>query len=222
MEEGVKSSSKLSVDLFQSPPISVIKQEHTLSRSKSGAKSEQKQELISRNRQASIQAFVDTPPRTQGHAFSFITFRQFEVDYTTTRLEIFTSVLLLTIGVLSIVTAAIFWITVIISLMALFTWRTPGQMLYDLIIRWLSDSPVNSPIWQQLYLGSGSDGLHLRLAVHFSSYLNSPVIYSIMNPVVSNNPWAWLFVIVFMFTSHYLLCFAYGCLSKLSLRLRLD
>lgn len=215
MSSALKSSSKLHQDLLQSPTDSVSKQDHTLlSQNKSGVKSEQRQEPT-RSKQVPLQPFVGIPPRAQSQAFNFITLGRFQIDSTITRARICTFVLLLTIKMLSILTATVFWLAAPIYLKTLLNWEAPGKILYELTLRYLSGSPSTTSIWRHIFPGTDySNSPHLRLTVHRSSYPHSPIIYSTSIPIFLDNPMVWIFVMVFMFTSHHLLCFAHECLSK--------
>lgn len=221
MSSGLKSSSKLHQDLLRSPPDSVSKQDYTLlSQTKSGVKSEQRQEST-RSKQVPLQPFVDIPPRTQSQAFNFITMGMFQIDSTITRVRICKYVLLLNIKILSILTATVFWLAAPIYLKTLLNWQAPGNILYELVLRYLSGSPSTTSIWRHLFPGTDySNSHHLRLAVHRSNQLHSPIIYSTSISLLLDNPMVWLFVMVFMFTSHCLLCFANDFLSKVSPTIR--
>lgn len=223
MSSGIKSSSK--TDQYQgqliTPQRSGFKQEPIpFSQNKSVAKSEQRQEST-RNKQVPLPPFVDIPPRSQSPPFSFIMLRRFQLDSTITRAWICKFILLLTIKILSILTAIVFWLTVPIYLKTLLSWQAPRKILYELTLRYFSDSPSTSSIWRHIFPGSDfSNSYHLRLTVHSTGYIHSPTLYSTAMTIIIDNPLIWLFVMVFMFISHHLLCFAHDCLSKVSPTIR--
>jgi hypothetical protein len=221
MSSGLKSSSKLHQDPPRSPPDSLSKQDFALlSQNKSGVKGEQRQEPTS-SEKVPVQPFVDVPPRAQSQAFNFITLGRFQIDSTVTRVRISKWVLLLTIKILSILTATVFWLATLICLKALLNWQSPWKIIYEFTLRYLSGSPRTAHIWRHIFPGTDcSNSHHLRLTVHTSSYLHSPIIYSTSIPLLLDNPMVWLLVIAFMFTSHHLLCFAHDCLSKVSPTIR--
>ena len=232
MSSGLKSSSKLRIDLLRTPPGSVSKQEYLQDyplppqdyslrpQNKSGVKSAQRQEPT-RSAQIPIQPFFDTPPRAESQAFNFITLGRFQTGSTITRIRICKWVVLLTIKILSILTATVFWLAAPIYLKTLLNWKAPGNIFYELTLRYLSGSPSTTSIWKHIFPGTDcSNSHHLRLAVHSSSYLHSPIIYSTSIPLLLDNPMVWLFVMVSMFNSHHLLCFAHDCLSRVSPTIR--
>lgn len=221
MSSGLKSSSKLHQDLLRSPPDSFSKQDDTLlSQNKSGVKSGQREEPT-RSQQVPVQPFVDTPPRAQSQTFNFITMRKFQIESTITRARICKSVLLLTAKMLSMVTAAVFWLSVLICLKTLLNWQAPWRILYELIVRWFSASTSTTSIWRLIFIGTNySDSYYLRLTVHRSSYLHSPSIYSISTPLLLENPMVWFSVMLLMFISHHLSCLAHDCLNKISPTIR--
>jgi hypothetical protein len=218
----LRHSSNLKIDLQRTPPRSGVKQDNTLlSKSKPDLNSESRPELprpeLSSRKQEPAQLLVEIPPKAQSQAFNFITMGRFQIGSSITRVRICKLLLLLTIKILSILTATVFWLSAPIYLKTLLNWQAPGKIFYELTLRYLSGSPPTTPIWRHIFPGTDcSNSHHLRLAVHSSSYLHSPIIYSTSIPLLLDNPIVWLFVMVFMFSSHHLLCFAYDCLSKVS------
>jgi hypothetical protein len=221
MSSGLKASPKPPQNLLQTPPDSLSKREFTvLLQNNSGFKSEQRQEPTS-SRKVPVQPFVDVPPTAQSQTFNFITMRRFQIDSTITRVRICKWVLLLTIKILSILTATVFWLAAPIFLKTLFSWEAPIKIFYELILRCISGSRSTTPIWRHIFPGTDyRNSYHLRLTIQPSSYLHSPIIYSASTPLLLDNPMVWLFVMAFMFTNHHLLCFAHDCLSKVSPTIR--
>jgi hypothetical protein len=214
---GLKSSSKLHQETLRSPPESLSKQDcDRLSQNKSGVKSTQREEPSS-CKQVPLQPCVVIPSRARSQAFNFITLGRFQVDSTITRLRICKLILLLTIKILSIQTAAVFWLASLICLKTLLNWQAPANILYELTYQYTLGSRSTTPIWSHIFPATDYiNSRNLRLTVHRSSYLNSPIIYSTSIPLIIDDPIVWIFVMVFMFVSHHLLCFAHDCLSKVS------
>lgn len=217
----VKSTSNPHPDLLRTPPGSFSKQDiPVLSLNKSPVKSERRQEPPSSTK-VPIQPFTDVPPRAQSRAANFITLGRFHIDSTITRLRICRWVLLLTIKMLSILTATVFWLATPIFLKNLLNWQAPGKIIYELTLRYLSNMPPTTPIWKNIFPGTDySNSPHLRLTVHASSYQHSPIIYTTSIPLILDNPMIWLVLLVSMFIGHHLLCFTHDCLSKVSPTIR--
>jgi hypothetical protein len=201
---------------LQTPQQSFSKQDSALpSQHKSGMKTPQRQESISRAK-VSIKSFLNIPPREPSYAFNFITMGRFQIDSTITRVRVFTWLLLLSIKIVSLLTATAFWLATIIFIKNLSEWDGPLKILY-FTLRYLGGSPPVDNLLRHIFFGTGYlSGPHLRLAVHTSNYINSPAIYSTSIPILHSNPFVWLFIMTFMFISHYLTCFAHDCLSKVS------
>ena len=222
-----RHSSNLKIDLQRTPPRSGIKQDNTLlSKSKPDLNSESRPELLrpelprpelSRRKQEPAQPLVEITPRAQSPVFNFITMGRFQLESTIARAWICKLILLLTIKILSIQTAAVFWLAALICLKTLLNWQAPANVLYELTYQYTSGSRSTTPIWSHIFPATDYiNSRNLRLAVHRSSYLNSPIIYSTSIPLIIDNPVVWIFVMVLMFVSHHLLCFAHDCLSKVS------
>lgn len=214
MSSGLNSSAKRHQELIQTPSGSVSKRDILLSQSKSGVKSERRQEPSTRA-QEPVQPFIDIPPRDQRQAFNFITLGRFQINSTITRIRICKFILLLNIKMLAILTATVFWLATAIYLKTLLNWEGPRHFFYELALRYFSDAPQTTSIWRHIFPGTNyGNSHHLRLTVHRSSNLQSTVIYSTLIPLLIDNPMVWLFVMVCMFINHYLLCVATDFLSK--------
>ena len=209
-----------SLNLLRTPQRSFSKQGSALhSQHKSGVKIPQRQESISKTR-VSIEPFIEIPPTDQSRAFNFITMGRFQIDSTITGVRVFTWLLLFTIKIVSILTATAFWLATIIFIKTLSEWNGPLELLY-FTFRYLKGAPPVDNLWMHIFLGTEYlSGPQLRLAVHSSNYVYAPAIYSTSIPIIYDNPFVWLFVMTFMFISHYFACFAHDCLSKLSSTIR--
>jgi hypothetical protein len=118
---------------------------------------------------------------------------------------------------LSMLTAIVFWLAALICLKTFLNWSAPREIFYELLHRYISGLPTTASIWRHIFPGTGyRNSYHLRLAVHGSSYLYSTAIYSESIPLLLENPVVWFALMVFMFASQYLLCFAHDFLSKVS------
>ena len=208
------------LSLLRSPYQSLTKQGSVMpSQNKSAVKTPKKQESV-RNIKVPIQQFDDTPPTDEINSLNFITMGRFEMDSTSTQVRVFTWLLLLNIKIVSLVTAAAFWLATIAFFKSLTEWHGPLKALY-FALKYLSGFQTVDGLWRHILLGSEYlSGPHLRLAVHTSNYVHSPAIYSTSIPIIHNHPFVWLFVMTLMFISHYFTCFAHDCLSKLSPTIR--
>jgi hypothetical protein len=231
MESGRKSNTAFTINLPKTPSHSGVKQDDTLLlQNTPRVKRDQEQtmreqEPIVREEapivrgQARLQPFIDAPPRAQIQAFNFITLGRFQIDSTITR-RICKVLLLLTIKMLSMLTATVFWICTPVCLKTLLNWKAPGNILYELP-RYLSGSPSATSIWRHIFPGTEyANSHHLRLAIHGSSHPHSPIIYSTSITLILENPVVWLSVLLFMFTSQHLLCFAHDSISKVNPAIR--
>jgi hypothetical protein len=220
-----RPSSSLKIDLQRTPQRSGAKQDNImLSQSKPNPNSEPRSELprpeLSMRRQEPAQPAFEIPPRAQTPAFNFITMGRFQLDSTITRAWICNRVLLLTIKILSMLTAAVFWLAFPFYIKTLLSWKAPLNIFYDIIDSYTSGLPSTTPIWRRLFPATDYTGHQLRLIVHQSSYLHSQTFYSASIPLILDNPLVWLFVMTLMFASHHLLCFAHDCVSKVSSTIR--
>lgn len=200
-------------DLLQSPQLSHVKPEPTqFSPYASVVKSPLKQEPIS-NRKV-LQPSPGVSPGDQRRAFNYITMGRLWINPTTTRSPVFTWLLLLSIKIVSILTAAVFWLATVILISSMFAWG--GQVwILCFALKYLGGPPANT-LWRHICLGTTNRGPHLRLAVHASNYVHSQVICSISIQILHDQLFFWLSVMAFMFISHYFTCFAHDCLIKLT------
>lgn len=200
-------------NLLQSPQLSTCKKEHARpSPYVSGVKGPITPELISNRKAPPLSP--DASPRDQRRAFNYITMGRFQIYPTTTRVRVFTWLLLLSIEVVSILTAAAFWLATMIFISSMFDWNAPLGILC-FALKYLEVPPFDT-LWKHICLGPHR-GPHLRLAVHASNYVNSPVICSTSIKILHEHPFIWLFTMAFMFISHCFACFARGCVSKLKI-----
>lgn len=199
---------------LETPHNSLCKQDpRFLSLRKSGVKSPQRQESISRA-VVPIRQFDDIPPRDQSRAFNFITMGRFNIGSTIIRVRVFTWLLLLTIKVVSILTAAAFWLATALLITNLSGIYGTSTVLCS-ALRYL-EGPQIDIIWRQICLNTGYLRVpHLRLTVYASNSLRSPLIYSTSMSIPHEDPLLWFYVMVLMFICHFLTCFAHDCLSKL-------
>lgn len=215
MSLGLNSSSKSYQEPPQTPRRSSSKQDLPQnSQNKPGVKTEPGQPTAS-NRKAPEQPVFGALPRNQSRAPNYITMGMFHIGPTTAKVSIFKAMLLFTTKVLSVLTAFFFWLATAICFKTSICWKAPAQLLYELVIRYLSGAPITDTIWRHLFPGTDySNSHHLRLAVHTSNYTHSPAIYSTSIPLLLDNPVVWLSLMAFMFISHHLLCFSHDCLSN--------
>lgn len=215
MSLGLNSSSKSHQEAPQTPRRSLSKQDFSQNpQSKSGVKIEPGQ-LPTSNRKAPEQPLFGAPLRAQSRTPNYITMGMIHVNPTATKVSICKGVILFTIKMLSMLTAIFFWLATAIWFKTLLCWKAPGQLLYDLVVRYLSGAPINDAIWRHIFPGTDyGNSHHLRLAIHTSSYTHSPAIYSTSIPLLLDNPVVWLSLMAFMFVGHHLLCFSHDCLSS--------
>jgi hypothetical protein len=198
-------------DLTQSPQVSLFKREPAqFSPHMSGVKSPLKQEPSNRK---VIRSFPDVSPRDQRRAFNYITMGRFWINPTTIRSRVFTWLLLLSIKMVSILTAAVFWLATVSLIISMFAWG--GQVwILCYALKYIGGPPADT-LWRHICLGTTNRGPHLRLAVHASNYVNSQVICSISIQILQDHSFFWLFAMAFMFISHWFACFAHDCVSSL-------
>lgn len=194
----------------------LLRPELSMRREFSMGREESPRPELNRRREGLAQQPFEMPSRAQRNTFNFITMGIIQLDSTTTRAWISKWILLLTIKMLSMLTAALFWLALPIYAYSLYRWQAPLNIFYDLTSRYSSGS-VSTIIWRHIFPATEfSSGHQLKLVVHQTSYLQSQTFYSTSIPLFLENPIAWLFLMTFMFTSHHLLCFAYDSLDKQS------
>lgn len=169
---------------------------------------------LNRRREELAHRPFEMPPGAQRNAFNFITMGRIQLDSTIIRAWISKLVLLLTIKILSMLTAALFWLALPFYVHSLYSWQAPLNIFYDLTSRYSSGS-VSDIIWRHLVPATDfSSGYQLKLVVHQTSYLQSKTFYSTSIPLFLENPIAWFFLLTLMFISHHLLCFAHDSLTR--------
>lgn len=199
-------------DMSQSPRVSHFKREPVqFSPYMSGVKSPLKQEPVSNGKVPQTSPGVS--PRDQRSAFNYITMGRFRIDPTITRVRVFTWLLLLSIRMVSILTAVAFWLATVIFIGSMIEWAGLVWILC-FALKYLGGPPFDT-LWRHICFGTAYRGPHLRLAVHTSNHVNSLVICSTSIQILHDNSFFWFFVMTLMFISHCFACFAHDCVSKL-------
>lgn len=188
-----------------------------LSRSKSGVKIDQREPTRS-VRKIPINAFDDGPETNQhklrAQYYDYITMGRFQIDSITTTAKICLWVLLPCLKILSILTAAVFWIAAPFYLISLVNWQIPWKSIY-FVYTCIVGFPLDDQVWRFLFPAAGSNSsYHLRVSIHTSLYYSSPAIGSTTLPILIDSPMALFFLMTLMFISHHLLCFTHDCLTK--------
>lgn len=187
---------------------------------KSGCKIEQ--EPIRSIRKTPINTFDHAleirQPTLRTRYYDYITMGRFQIDSTITRARICLLVLFSCLKILSILTAAGFWIAAPLYLISLVDWQIPWKFIY-FTDRYIRGLPLTDHVWRFLFPNGGSS-YHLRVEIHTSLYSHSPAIFSTILPILIDNPVFLFFLMTFMFISHHLLCFAHDCLTKFTSTIR--
>jgi hypothetical protein len=125
------------------------------------------------------------------------------------------SLLLSAIRRLSTLTGISFWVAAANFFRILLCWGAPWRILYELLTGHFSSTPITTTIWRCLFPSADyTNSHHLRLAVHTSGYIHSPVVYSTSIPLHLGSTMTWLSLMAFLFISHHLLCFFHDCLAQ--------
>lgn len=229
MTSATKSSGKIEPPFFdagpdllktptQTPQASQTKPSlDQLSHSKSRCKIDQGEPVRSM-RKMPISDFPDASevkqPKPHARYYNYITMGRFQIDSTIIRARICLWVLFPCIKILSILTAAVFWIAAPFYLISLVDWQISWKSIY-FAYKYIGGLPLADHVRRILFSNVGSNiSYHLRVAIHTSLYYRSPAICSTTLPILIDSPAALFFVMTFMFISHHLLCFAHDCLTK--------